>query len=100
MREVGTGRFLKGHSGNPSGRPTMDAIRELARKSGPAAIKRLERALKSKDDRVAITAAIALLDRGYGKPVQSIGSPDGDGPSALLAACFGVLLFRSRRRLA
>ena len=32
----------------------------------------LTRCLQSDDDRIAMLAAQAILDRGYGKPVQSI----------------------------
>jgi hypothetical protein len=85
LRELGTGRFLKGHSGNPGGRPTVDVVRQLARDAGPAAIARLVRALKSKDERVGIAAAVALLDRGFGRPAQTITGPDG-GPLELLGA--------------
>ena len=44
-------------------------IQELARQHGPDAILTLVGALKDPKHKVA--AATALLDRGYGKPVQS-----------------------------
>lgn len=45
-------------------------IQELARTYTPAAIKALVEALDSPRERVA--AATALLDRGYGRPAQSV----------------------------
>jgi hypothetical protein len=74
--------FVKGKSGNPGGRPRENSeIKELARKHGPAAIKRLVELMKGSDPRVAVAAAQALLDRGYGKPAQAIvGGETGDNP--------------------
>ena len=38
----------------------------------PKALEVLTRCLQSDDDRIAMMAAQAILDRGYGKPAQSI----------------------------
>ena len=60
-----------GQSGNPGGRPKVVAeIRDLARAHGVAAIERLAALLKSSNESVALRAAEALLDRGYGRAVQ------------------------------
>ena len=40
----------------------------------------LIRCLQSDDDRIAIMAAQAILDRGYGKPTQSIDANINDNP--------------------
>jgi hypothetical protein len=42
------------------------------RAKAPEALEVLIRCLQSDDERIAIMAAQAILDRGYGKPVQSI----------------------------
>jgi hypothetical protein len=52
-------------------------MQELARTATPAAIKALVDALNSPRERVS--AAVALLDRGWGKPAQHIGG-DTEGP--------------------
>ena len=72
-RRTGNGRFQKGESGNPGGRPKLPAdIREAFKAKAPQALEVLTRCLQSGDDRVAMMAAQAILDRGYGKPTQSI----------------------------
>lgn len=59
--------FKPGQTGNPTGRkPTVEGILALARQHCPAAIQALADALKDPDR--AVPAAIALLDRGIGKP--------------------------------
>ena len=64
-------KFKPGQSGNPAGRkPLIDDIHALARQHAPAAIEALVAALRDPDR--AIPAAIALLDRGYGKPPVAV----------------------------
>ena len=67
--------FVKGKSGNPSGRPkVVGEVQELARKQGPEAIKTLVSIMNDKKGvkQTRMAAACALLDRGYGKPMQSV----------------------------
>lgn len=64
------GRFLKGAVANPAGRPKAAAgFREQCRELAPKALDALVAALDDKTQRVA--AARALLEHGYGKPLQS-----------------------------
>ena len=60
-----------GRSGNPGGRPkaALD-IQALARQHTPDAIAALVAALANPRERVS--AAVALLDRGWGKPTQPL----------------------------
>lgn len=52
-------------------------MRKLAQKYGVEAIEALATALRSNDPKISIMAANALLDRGYGKPAQTIaGDPE------------------------
>ena len=76
--------FKKGQSGNPGGRPKEDPeLKELARAKTKEAIQVLASIMKSKKAPAAarVSAACALLDRGYGKPVQmtELSGPNG-GP--------------------
>jgi HEAT repeat protein len=75
--------FVKGQSGNPEGRRKEDnTVRMLARQHTEAAINALVEALS--DERHRVAAATALLDRGYGKPIQAVTGADGEGPVQLV----------------
>jgi HEAT repeat protein len=70
--------FQPGQSGNPGGRPKeAGKIKELARKHDEAAINALVEALA--DSKTRVPAAVALLDRAYGRPAQTI-MGDEDNP--------------------
>jgi hypothetical protein len=71
--------FEKGKSGNPGGRPKeAPEVKALARKHGPEAINKLVKHMRGRDPRVAVMAAQAVLDRGFGKPHQSMDISSGD----------------------
>lgn len=66
-RKRGNPNWIAGKSGNPGGRPkALRDVEELARQHTPSAIQALAEALGDPDKRVA--AAVALLDRAWGKP--------------------------------
>ena len=82
--------FEKGQSGNPGGRPKENAeVKRLAQEHGPAAIAKLVELMGCGQARTEVAAAIALLDRGYGKPAQVIAGDD-DLPAVKME---GVLKF-------
>ena len=66
--------FRPGQSGNPSGRPKVEGvIRDLARSHTREAFERLLRIMReSTDDRSVVLASNAVLDRGWGKPAQTL----------------------------
>lgn len=73
MRKIPEGkRFKPGQSGNPSGRSKVIAeIRDLARQHTAGAINTLIAVMQTGESGAArVSAANALLDRGYGRPVQ------------------------------
>lgn len=61
-------RFRPGQSGNPAGRPK--GIEALAREYTPRALEALALALD--DPATRVPAAVALLDRGWGRPKQTV----------------------------
>jgi hypothetical protein len=73
--------FQKGQSGNPGGRAKVDGdLRELARSKCPEMIDVLVKIAldEQKNASARVTAASAVIDRGYGKPPQSLADPDGN----------------------
>ncbi len=68
-------KYQPGQSGNPGGRPKSDfAISELAKSKTRAALDCLVSIMEREDAPAAarVSAAQAILDRGWGKAAQSI----------------------------
>lgn len=60
-----------GKSGNPGGRKSSAAtfeVRQLAQQHTAEAIERLAFWMRSEEPKASVQAAMALLDRGWGKP--------------------------------
>jgi hypothetical protein len=73
--------FSATNPGNPKGRPPAAIdIAALAREHGPRCIEVLAEMLEDPDRKVRGFAALALLDRGFGRPRQTIES---EGPPSL-----------------
>ncbi len=67
------GRVLAGSPPiNPTGRPKLiQEVQQFARQHTPAAIERLAELMRSQDEKVALAAIDQLMDRAWGKPMQS-----------------------------
>ncbi len=72
-RDAG-GKFVKGKSGNPGGkRPIPEDVKAALEELTPTAVSKLEEVLndESTPANVKVKAAEVVLDRVYGRPVQS-----------------------------
>jgi hypothetical protein len=69
-----TTMWVKGQSGNPGGRPKNDIadLSREARRFGKTALATLVKICRKGEERNRLAAAVHLLDRGFGKPVQQI----------------------------
>jgi hypothetical protein len=85
------GRILPGVTINPGGRPAVAKhVQALARAHTEVAIRRIVELIGSDDEKVALAAAEALLDRGFGKPVQATNS-------TVQKIDYGVLLMEANK---
>lgn len=67
------GTFAPGTTGNSKGRPKDEVdVKELAKAHTQEAIDRLVYWMKSDNAKASTSASTTLLDRGWGKPGQSI----------------------------
>jgi hypothetical protein len=67
----GNPNWQKGQSGNPAGRPKIAwQVKVHARENSKAAMEKIVALMEDPDPRVALAAAIHVLDRAYGKPEQ------------------------------
>ena len=78
-RKPNRGQFQKGQSGNPGGRKPIPAdLKEAMRGLSDMATKVLQKSMSESlvkgqpSTRTGIMAALAVHDRGYGKPAQTI----------------------------
>ena len=75
--------FQKGKSGNPGGRPkVVGEVQTLARQYTKEAIETIRQIMcdRKTHSSARVTAAIAILDRGYGRPSQTISQSVADKP--------------------
>lgn len=73
--KTGKGGYSKGKSGNPRGRPkVVKEVRDLAKSHTAEAVEVLVEIMNSTGARESarVSAANAILDRGWGRPAQEL----------------------------
>lgn len=85
MAQHGGKRPGAGRTPGSRNRATKQAkatIGELAQAHAPAALAALVEVMQSADSASArVAAANSILDRAYGKPIQTVATPDDEAPS-------------------
>ncbi len=85
---TGKGGFRKGVSGNPGGRKPdaeLADVKAKAREHASDALDALVKiATKGKSESARVSAAEAILNRGYGKPAQAVTGEGGEGPVRII----------------
>ena len=87
--------WAKGQSGNPGGRPRiLEAVRDIARESTTLAIETLRTIAADAEAPHAarVSAASALLDRGWGKPMQGVAMMTVSAPKGVREMSDGELM--------
>lgn len=78
------GSWKPGQSGNPTGRPKQEGrVKDLAQQQTEIAIQTLVEICQNTENYASarVAAAVALLDRGWGRPAQAIiGGDEDDAP--------------------
>src|SRR5690348_5264019 len=86
-RRPGNPHWKKGQSANPAGRPKIEGrIRKLAQRHSRRAIRRLAKLIDSTNERIALAASSAVLDRAIGRPAQGVELTGANGEPLRLSA--------------
>ena len=95
--------WAKGQSGNPGGRTRiLEAVRDIARESTTLSIETL-RAITADTDAphaARVSAATALLDRAWGKPMQGHAVLAVSAPKSVREMSDGELMAMMERKVA
>jgi hypothetical protein len=87
-----SGTFTTGASANPGGRPKgFSDLRKAAREYTNDALDTLVMWMRSDNAKAAVSAANAILDRGWGKPQQNISATIRDMRAMTDAELYGFL---------